>query len=297
VEVLGRAKVNLLLAVGARRPDGYHEVTSVMQSVDLADTLVLRPAAATAVTFLPGPGFRGELPERPDLVAAALDLYRAELPEAGPVAAEVAKSIPLAAGLAGGSADAAAALLGADALRGGGTSRIRLEAMCRQLGSDVPFALRGGTALAGGRGERLFPLSSPHRLWWVLGLPGFPLRTAEVYERHDELSAASDTSPARAGGLIRALAAGHPRAIAAELRNDLEPAALAQAPPLTGLKDALLRAGAAGVVLSGSGPTLAALCRDEAHAEEVAARVEADFARVEVAPSADAGAEVWALEG
>jgi len=292
VEAVGRAKINLFLAVGPQRPDGYHEVTSVMQSVDLADTLVLRPAEAPGVTFVRGPGFEGDLPEPPDLVARALDLYRAEFPAAGPVAAEVSKGIPLAAGLAGGSADAAAALVGADALRGGGASRLRLEAMCRKLGSDVPFALRGGTALAGGRGEKLFPVASPHRLWWVLGMPGFPLRTAEVYERHDEMATGSDLSPARAGGLVKALAAGHPRGIAAALRNDLEGAAFDLAPPLAGLKEALRRAGAVGAVLTGSGPTIAALCRNEAHAEEVARRAGSAFARVEVVPSAEAGAEV-----
>src|SRR5215467_3485629 len=115
VQIVARAKINLYLAVGQRCEDGYHEVSSVMQSVDLADTLVVRPASAASngspVAFARGPGFAGELPSPPDLVERALTLYATEVDGAGRLAAEVTKSIPLAAGLAGGSADAAAALL------------------------------------------------------------------------------------------------------------------------------------------------------------------------------------------
>jgi 4-diphosphocytidyl-2-C-methyl-D-erythritol kinase len=296
VEVLGRAKINLLLAVGPRRPDGYHEISSVMQSVDLADTLVLQPAASTAVTFRAGPGFSGELPEAPDLVARALALYGQETPGSRPVAADVTKQIPIAAGLAGGSADAAAALLGADRLSGGDTPSERLEALCRRLGADVVFTLRGGTALVGGWGNRLTSVASPHRLWWVLGIPDFPLRTEEVYRRFDELFPTPDDPPGRPNRLIRALVAGHPKEIAAELRNDLEAAAVSLVPALADLKAAMTAAGALAAVVSGSGPTIAALAREEAHAEEVAARAEGSFFRVEVVASEHLGAEVVAAE-
>ena len=298
VEVSARAKINLLLAVGPRRDDGYHEVSTVMQTVDLADSLVLQRAEASSVAFLAGPGYQGPLPEPPDLVARALGLAAAELPHAVPAAAEVTKQIPMAAGLAGGSADAAAALLGADALAGGSTSGGQLEALCRRLGADIAFCLRGGTALAHGRGDQLASMACRHRIWWVLGISEFPLSTADVYRRFDEIGGPDP----RSGGLGRpnkladALAAGYPKAIAAALRNDLEAAAFDLAPVLAERKQALRTAGAVGVILSGSGPTIAGICRDEAHAEEVAARAEATFARVEVVASTPIGAEVVARE-
>jgi 4-diphosphocytidyl-2-C-methyl-D-erythritol kinase len=298
VEVVARAKINLYLAVGQRRDDGYHELSSVMQSVDLSDTLVVRPASpadAASVAFARGPGFVGDLPAPPDLVERALAMYAAEVEGAGPLAAEVTKSIPLGAGLAGGSADAAAALLGADAAGGGQLTRDRLEAMGRRLGSDVTFCLRGGTALVQGTGNLVSPMACPHRLWWVLGISEHPLGTAEVYQRFDEISPAPPGRPERPIQLARALVEGHPKVIAKALRNDLEAAAFDLAPGLSGRKHAMRAVGAVGAVLSGSGPTIAGLCRNEAHAEEVARRAEEVFPRVEVVASAEAGAEVVAL--
>ncbi|HEU5002899.1 MAG TPA: 4-(cytidine 5'-diphospho)-2-C-methyl-D-erythritol kinase [Actinomycetota bacterium] len=318
VEVVARAKLNLFLAVGPRRPDGYHEVVTVLQSLDLEDTMTLTRAEEPSVTFAAGPAFRGPLPEAPDLVAAALALYRSEL--RGPtLSASVVKQIPLAAGLAGGSADAAAALLGADAVNGSRTPRGQLEALCRRIGSDVAFCLRGGSALGTGRGERLSPLPCRHRIWWVLGISAFPLATPDVYRRFDELAVEGGASSGEpgvgedavgaadgaggavgAGGLVRpnklveALAAGHPKALAPLLRNDLQAAAFDLAPRLRGPAEGLRSAGALRVVVSGSGPTLAGLCRDEAHAEEVAARAEPAFDRVEVVASTPLGAEVIA---
>jgi 4-diphosphocytidyl-2-C-methyl-D-erythritol kinase len=306
VEVAARAKINLYLAVGPRGPDGYHDVATVLQTVDLADTLVLRPAASTGeagVRFTRGPGYAGALPEPPDLVARALELAVTELSGAVPTAAEVAKQIPMAAGLAGGSADAAAALLGADALAGADTPRGQLEALCRRLGSDVAFCLRGGTALGRGRGDQLSPLACRHGIWWVLGISEFPLATVDVYRRFDERAGASAPAagdPAaglgRPNRLADALAAGHPKAIAPLLHNDLEAPALDLAPLLAGRKQAMLAAGALNALVSGSGPTIAGLCRNEAHAEEVAARAGGEFPRVEVVASTPLGAEILARE-
>lgn len=301
VHVVARAKVNLLLAVGPLRPDGYHEVTTVLQSVDLADTLTIGRAEAGAppVRFVAGAGYQGPLPEPPDLVAAALARYRDELGGPG-LSAGVIKQIPMAAGLAGGSADAAAAVLGADAIAGSRTPQGRLEALCRHLGSDVAFCLRGGSALGTGRGDRLSPIACRHRVWWVLGISSFPLSTADVYRRFDELGGAEER-PAeelrRPNRLLEALAAGHPKALAPLLRNDLQAAALDLAPVLRGRAEGLRSSGALGVLVSGSGPTLAGLCRDEAHAEEVAARAEPAFDRVEVVASTQLGAEVIARRG
>lgn len=291
VELVARAKINLFLEVGPRRADGYHELMTVMQTVDLADTVVLRRATATAVTFARGPAYTGPLPEPPDLVATALQLCAAELHGLPPVTAEVTKQIPMAAGLAGGSADAAAAVGGADALAGAGTPRGRLEALCRRLGSDVPFCLRGGTALARGRGDQLSPMACRHRIWWVLGISGFPLPTVDVYRRFDELGGPGG-HPVRPNRLADALAAGHPKAIAPLLRNDLQLPAFDLARSLPGMAAALEKAGAIRAILTGSGPTIAGICRDEAHAEEVAARAEGEFPRVELVASTPVGAEV-----
>ena len=329
VAVLAPAKINLYLAVGPRRPDGYHDLATVMQTVDLADTVALTPAEATSVRFvrgrLRGPAgglFAGELPSPPDLVARALELYAAELRCPMRCAAEVTKQIPVAAGLAGGSADAAAALLGADALAGRETPRGQLEALGKRLGADVAFCLRGGTAFAHGRGDQLAPLHCRHRFWWVLGVPDFPLSTEAVYRRFDELAAEAAAAPVEGAAapvegaaprdgagapgeapeesdplgrpvkLIEGLTAGYPKVVARALRNDLEPAAFDLAPSLRGLRHALRAQGALGVVLSGSGPTMAGICRDEAHAEEVAARADATFSRVEVVASTPEGSQV-----
>lgn len=295
VEIVARAKVNLFLGVGARRPDGYHGLMTVMQTVDLADTLVMLRAedSPTGVQFSAGPDYTGALPEPPDLVAKAVELCAAELHGLPAVDARVTKQIPMAAGLAGGSADAAAAVLGADALAGTGVPRGRLEALCRRLGSDVVFCLRGGTALAQGRGDQLSPMACRHRIWWVLGVSDFPLSTAEVYRRFDELGGPlPGTELGRPNRLADALAAGHPKAIAPLLRNDLQAAAVDLAPDLAGRVAAMQKAGALRAILTGSGPTIAGICRDEAHAEEVAARAEAEFTRVEVVASTPLGAEI-----
>ena len=303
VEVLARAKINLHLGVGRLGADGYHEIVSVMQSVDLADTVTVAASGAGAagpvVAFTRAPGYVGPLPEPPDLVERALGRYAAEGPGAA-FSATVTKAIPMGAGLAGGSADAAAALLGAASLDPSPPPRERLEALCRRLGADVLFCLRGGTALVEGWGNLVSPLPSPHRLWWVLGISSFPLGTAEVYRRFDELGlegAAGDGSgrpgrPERPVRLAKALVAGHPKEVAACLRNDLEAPAFDLAPTLPALKKELLSAGAIAAIMSGSGPTIAGLCRNEAHVEEVAARAAAAFDRVEVVASAELGAEV-----
>lgn len=307
VEVVARAKINLHLGVGRRGPDGYHEIVSVMQSVDLADTVTVASSGAEdegpPVAFGRAPGYVGALPEPPDLVERALALYAAE-GSGFACSATVTKSIPIGAGLAGGSADAAAALLGASSLDPSPPPRERLEALCRRLGADVLFCLRGGTALVEGWGNLVSPLTSPHRLWWVLGISSFPLGTADVYRRFDELGLAAGPegeppgSPGRPGRperpvrLQRALVTGHPKQIAACLRNDLEPPAFELAPSLPALKKELVSAGAIAAIMSGSGPTVAGLCRNEAHVEEVAARAAAVFERVEVVASAELGAEI-----
>lgn len=247
IRVIGRAKVNLWLHVVRRRPDGYHEINTLMQTLDWFDELEIEPSDVTRVEFEGGP-----VPDRPDLVERTLELMDKT------AAVRVRKSIPIGSGLGGGSADAAAVILGM-----GGSS-----AVAQQVGSDVPFALRGGTALATGRGEKLAPIECP-QLWWVIGVPDFSLSTADVYGR---------TNPGMAG--------------VGPLRNDLEVAAFQLAPSLPSLKREMVDAGAVGSVMSGSGPAIAGLCRDEQHAIEVAGRLSGSFAVVKAVSSAGLGAEI-----
>ena len=293
VRVMGRAKVNLFLSVVGLRRDGYHDLEMVMQAVDLADELTMTAASETEVAFRWADGLCREEPTRPDLVERAVGEYRRRAGRAG-ASIEVLKRIPLASGMAGGSADAAAALLGMDALAGGGLAP-ELPEMAEALGSDVPFALAGGTCVARGRGERLEPVSCPARLWWVLGVSAFGIGTPEVFRRYDALQPGTVSGRGQPDELLAALAAGRPEDIAPLLFNALAPAACDVEPRLRRLEEAMREAGVLGAVLSGSGPTVAGLCRDEAHARDVAARAGALFDRVEVVASARAGAEVVAF--
>lgn len=289
VGVLARAKVNLFLSVVGRRPDGYHEVETVMQSVDLFDEVDVGRAEVTTVSIKWAPGLSGPVPAAPDLVEKALGVFAEATGREAEAEVRVVKQIPIGAGLGGGSADAAAALLGINELLDRPASLPELEEMCARVGSDVPFALRGGVALATGRGEMLSPLSCPACLWWVLAMPEAGLSTASVYRRRDELPPAPRGRDSQE--LTDALGAGDLRGVGASLHNDLEEAAFSLDPSLASRKRALLDAGALGAVMTGSGSAVAALCRDESHAREVARRVAPEFARVEVAPGAARGAE------
>lgn len=288
VGVLARAKVNLFLSVLGRRPDGYHEVETVMQSVDLFDEVDVCRADVTTVSIEWAPGLSGPMPAAPDLVEKALGLFAEATGREAEAEVRVVKRIPIGSGLGGGSADAAAALLGINELLDRPASLAELEEICGRVGSDVPFALRGGVALATGRGEMLSPFSCPASLTWVLAMGEAGLSTAAVYRRRDELPPARGRDSQE---LTDALAAGDLRGVGASLHNDLEEAALSLDPSLASRKQALLDAGALGAVMTGSGSAVAALCRDESHAREVARRVAPQFARVEVAPGAARGAE------
>lgn len=282
---LAPAKINLFLTVGARRADGLHEIVSVMQSVSLADELSLEPGPDLTLAVEPA----GAAPSGEDNIAlrAALALRAATGTGSG-AALSLTKRIPVAAGLGGGSADAAAALVGLNRLWDAGLSRKALERLGAGLGADVPFCVRGGTALALGAGERLSPLSCP-TLWWVIGVSGSSLSTAEVYAELDRLGAGTPGDPA---DLAAALARGDAEAAAGLMANDLEAPAAALLPSAAEGRAALLDAGALGAVMAGSGPTWCGLARDEAHARDVAGRASPAFARVEVARSLDHGPRV-----
>jgi 4-diphosphocytidyl-2-C-methyl-D-erythritol kinase len=276
VKVRVPAKINLHLGVGPQRDDGYHELTTVYHAVALFDEITARPADALALT-MDGEG-AGELAlDGTNLVIRAVQALAAATGRDPHARLHLRKQIPLAAGLAGGSADAAATLVACDVLWGTGLGREELAALAAGLGSDVPFLVLGGTALGLGRGERVSPVLAPGRAWhWVLALAEGGLSTPDVYRELDRLRDAG-RAPTPAGatdGILAALRQRDAAVLAASLVNDLQPAALSLRPSLRDTLDAGVAAGGLAGIVCGSGPTCAFLCRDAASAEAVAKALE-----------------------
>lgn len=297
IRTIGRAKVNLWLAIVGRRPDGYHDIETVMQSISLADELTITPAEHSEVSIRWADGLEGPVPTAPDIVQRTVAAARLQRPERPSITVE--KRIPVGAGLGGASADAAAALVGLARLESRDPERsLPVEVLAGRLGADVPFCLQGGVALATGIGDRLTPLVCPSTLWWVIGISDAALATAKVYQRYDELvpqggRPSGNGQPAgTTAALANALSAGDLDGIAANLANDLEIAAFDLMPELKGLKQAMVESGALGAIMTGSGSAIIGLCRDEEHAHRVASRAERRFQRVEVVSGTPAGAEV-----
>ncbi|MFW3170549.1 4-(cytidine 5'-diphospho)-2-C-methyl-D-erythritol kinase [Geodermatophilus sp. CPCC 206100] len=276
------AKVNVHLAVGPLRPDGFHELRTVYLAVSLFDTVTVRRGEGLALTVT-GEGTTGSGPDavpadRRNLVWRAAELLaeRAGVPAEATIGID--KSIPAAAGLAGGSADAAAALVALDALWGTHATRGELVALAAELGSDVPFSLQGGIALGSGRGEQLSPVLARRRWDWVLGIAGEGLSTPAVYAELDRLRAEGrvpgGAEPAPPEPVIAALRSGPVPALAAALANDLQAPAISLRPALRRALRAATGAGAPAAIVSGSGPTVAALAEDE----EAAVRLTAQLA-------------------
>jgi 4-diphosphocytidyl-2-C-methyl-D-erythritol kinase len=274
------AKINLALLVGPRRDDGFHEVVSVMQAVGLWDEVEVAIAAEGLGLEVEGEGLPAA--ESNLVLVAARELARRSRDLPG-VRFRLRKGIPISAGLGGGSADGAAALLALDRLWKLHLPSVNLHVMATEIGSDVPFCLTGGSQVGTGRGERLEQAPIRGTLWWVVAIDAEGLGTAPVYQRYDELGLARPLRDRSPSDLLEALAAGDVRRIGAALANDLERAAFDLHPALEAGKEKLLQAGAVGAVMSGSGPTLLALAADEEHAHQLARAVRAAFARVEVA--------------
>ena len=294
IRAVARAKVNLRLAVLGKRPDGYHDLETVMQSISLADELIFERADHSDVVITWAEGLEGPMPQHPDIVQRTMAAVR--LPEHERVRIHVVKRIPIGAGLGGASADAAAALLGLEKLQGDPLARLLTDQIAVELGADVPFCLKGGIARATGIGEKLEPLDCAIPLWWVIGISEAALPTVGVYRRFDELARSPSPCDERGStaAMAEALAHGDVEAVASNLANDLEPAAFDLMPVLERLKGEMTRAGALGSVMTGSGSAIIGLCRSEDHAAEVAGRAEASFPRVEVASGTPAGAEIVA---
>jgi 4-diphosphocytidyl-2-C-methyl-D-erythritol kinase len=264
------AKVNVQLAVGAPRPDGFHDLANVFLAVGLYDEVTVTPADELRITCS-GPD-AAKVPLDATNLAARAAIALAERHGIAPdVHIHIAKDIPVAGGMAGGSADGAAALLACDALWSTGATRDELLAICAELGSDVPFSLVGGAALGVGRGERLTPIDVGGTFHWVFAVADGGLSTPAVYGEFDRLTAGTDVpDPAASAALLDALRTGDAMALAGALSNDLQPAALSLRPALADTLAAGTGAGALAALVSGSGPTTAFLVADAESARKVA---------------------------
>ncbi|QNI09600.1 4-(cytidine 5'-diphospho)-2-C-methyl-D-erythritol kinase [Mycobacterium kubicae] len=262
-------KVNLYLGVGDRREDGYHELTTVFQAVSLVDEVTVRNADVLSLQIV-GEG-ADELPtDERNLAWRAAELLADHVGRAPDVSILIDKTIPVAGGMAGGSADAAAVLVAMNSLWELSLPRRDLRLMAAQLGSDVPFALHGGTALGTGRGEELATVLSRNTFHWVLAFAEGGLSTPAVFSELDRLRDAGDPPRlAEPGPVLAALAAGDPHQLAPLLGNELQAAAVSLDPSLRRALRAGVEAGALAGIVSGSGPTCAFLCTSGAQAVDV----------------------------
>jgi 4-diphosphocytidyl-2-C-methyl-D-erythritol kinase len=277
VRVRVPATINLHLGVGPLRPDGFHELNTVYHAISLFDEL--RASAGDTLTLtMEGEG-AGELAlDESNLVIRAARALAAHARVPAYARLHLRKTIPLAGGLAGGSADAAAALLACDALWGTGVPKDELAEIGATLGSDIPFLLHGGTALGTGHGEAVSPILARPTTWhWVLAVADGGLSTPEVYRELDRLRERPGAPPPldSADGLMTALRQRRPEVLGAALGNDLQPAALALRPELADVLKAGHAAGAVAGLVSGSGPTCVFLATDGRHAESVASGLSA----------------------
>ncbi|WP_344954993.1 4-(cytidine 5'-diphospho)-2-C-methyl-D-erythritol kinase [Actinomadura miaoliensis] len=269
------AKVNVRLSVGPPREDGYHDLVNVFHAVSLFDEVTAEPADRLRIEVRAAPGspvpVEGVPVDDGNLAARAARLVAGRLGVEPRVALRIRKAIPVAGGMAGGSADAAAALL-ACARLWDDVGRLDLMALAADLGSDVPFALLGGTAVGLGRGERLTPLPTGGTFHWVFATAHGGLSTPAVYAECDRLREDRHVPPPEASdALAAALASGDAKELGAALHNDLQPAALSLKPELRRTLDAGLELGALGALVSGSGPTCAFLAESGGHAADLAA--------------------------
>jgi 4-diphosphocytidyl-2-C-methyl-D-erythritol kinase len=268
--------VNLQLSVGATRADGYHDLVTVFQAVSLYDEVTAEPSTGGVTLTSEGEG-AGRLPvDGRNLAVRAARTLAETAGVAADVRLHLRKQIPVAGGMAGGSADAAATMLACDALWGLQLDLGELTEIAAGLGADVPFALTGGTAVGVGTGAQLTSALARGHFHWVLALADTGLQTAQVYAAHDRLESASiRPEPRVSDDLMAALRSGDPVRLGAALGNDLQAAALSLRPQLRFTLDVGLELGAVGAIISGSGPTCAFLASDEEHAVELAVTLSA----------------------
>ncbi len=273
MEISANAKINLTLDILRRREDGYHELQMVMQAVSLADQLTVVPArgtegtAASDLHFLPTGG--------KNLAQMAAAAFRAATGLGGAVDVTIQKRVPVCAGLAGGSADAAAVLRAMDELTGAGLSPVELAKIGEGVGSDVPFCVLGGTALAEGRGERLTPLPPLPPCHITICKPPFSISTPQLFSRVNvrKIVRRPDTA-----GTLAALEAGDLAGVARRMYNVfedvLEPRRMAE---IREIESALIDCGALGASMSGSGPSVFGLFQDQRQAQDACERLKKSY--------------------
>lgn len=270
VRVRAPGKINLSLRVGRREPDGYHPLATVFQAVSVYEEVVA--SAGTGLTLTVSGAQADRVPtDETNLAVRAARALAEHVGLDADVHLHIHKEVPVAGGMAGGSADAAATLLACDTLWRTGLPREILHGLAAALGSDVPFGLLGHTAIGTGRGDQLAPALSRGEYHWAFALQAEGLSTPRVYAAFDDLHPTVRAVPGTDVALLQALRAGDPHAVGLALHNDLQEAALGLAP---GLADAIAvahDAGALGAIVSGSGPTVAALARSRQHALLLAA--------------------------
>jgi 4-diphosphocytidyl-2-C-methyl-D-erythritol kinase len=275
----------------AARPDGYHDIETLFQSVSLSDTLALAPLEGPGRLSLKLSGI--PVPDGADNLAwRAAEAALAEFGCPG-VSIDLTKRIPVAAGLGGGSADAAAILVGMDALFDIRAPRDALVGLAAALGSDVPFMLLGGTALGTGRGENLERLPALRGVWFVLATPRFGVSAGDAYRRA-RIGLTEPISFIRVN--CSAIREGDIPTLAKGLRNDLEAGVASACPEVARVKEALLEQGAVAAVMSGSGPTVVGLVEDEPAGQSIASRLAGRGWDIHVVAPIDVGQSVTPIE-
>jgi 4-diphosphocytidyl-2-C-methyl-D-erythritol kinase len=265
------AKINVFLRVLAARPDGYHDLESLVVPISLADRVSAEPDERLRVETTGAAELVGEVPAGGLNLALVAALALADAcPQSAGARVEIHKRIPVAAGLGGGSADAAATLLALNELWGCGLDLGTLVDVAERIGSDVPAMLLGVPVLMSGRGELLAPAESAS-FWWVVVSLGFGVRSPDAYRWWDEDGGVHGPDPQP---VLDAAAAGDAEALGAVLFNDLEAPVVARHPEIGAAKGRLLAAGALGATMVGSGSSVVGLARDREHAEALASGIE-----------------------
>jgi len=266
------AKVNLQLSVGPLGSDGFHEVTTVFQAISLFDdvTVATAPDGDGIKISISGETSSGVPADSSNLAVKAAELMIKNYDLPADLIIKLKKEIPVAGGMAGGSADAAGVIVGLDSLFELGLSRDEMEVVGSKIGSDVPFSICGGVAIGTGRGDQITPALSKGSYNWVLALSGQGLSTPSVYQECDRLrEGLSISAPLVSEPLMQALRAGDAKALGKALTNELQPAACSLRPALRLVLDVGIDYGALGGIVSGSGPTVAFLVSDDEHAMDL----------------------------
>jgi len=266
------AKVNLQLSVGPLGSDGFHEVTTVFQAISLFDdvTVATAPDGDGINISISGQTSSGVPTDSSNLAVKAAELMIKNYDLPSDLIIKLKKEIPVAGGMAGGSADAAGVIVGLDSLFELGLSRDEMEIVGSKIGSDVPFSICGGVAIGTGRGDQITPALSKGSYNWVLALSGQGLSTPSVYQECDRLrEGLSISAPLVSEPLMQALRAGDAKALGKALTNELQPAACSLRPALRLVLDVGIDYGALGGIVSGSGPTVAFLVSDDEHAMDL----------------------------